>query len=85
VGMLLASVAMLKGKLVTGGIGIFIPVVALVGAIRLAKPHSPWARVSYARRPATMTRARKRFGPAYAARINRIKDLLGGSPSRSAP
>jgi hypothetical protein len=81
---LLAAVALLKGKLVTGAVGVFIPGVALVGAIRLAKPRSPWARVRYTRDAVKMARAEKRFGPVYEARINRLKDLLGGAPSKPA-
>ena len=38
-------VTLLKGKLWTGVVGIFIPGVALIGAARLAKPRSPWAHL----------------------------------------
>ncbi len=31
-----------------------------------------------------MARAEERFGPAYEARINRLKDMLGGAPSKPA-
>ena len=85
VNALLASTALLKGKLVTGAVGLFIPGVALVGAIRLAKPRSPWGRARYTKHPEKMTRAEHRFGPAYDARMNRLKDLLGGAPSNPGP
>lgn len=78
---IMSSIALLKGKLVTGLAGIFIPVIAIVGAVRLAKPRSPWARIRYAHHPGRMARAQARFGPEYEARLNRVKDLLGGSPS----
>ena len=84
VNALLASVTLLKGKLVTGAVGIFIPGVALAGAIRLAKPRSPWARIRYAGKPAMRERSERRFGPMYEARMNRLKDLLGGAPSKPA-
>jgi hypothetical protein len=42
-----AVVALLKGKIWTGLIGIFVPVLLYVGAIRLARPGSPWARWRY--------------------------------------
>jgi hypothetical protein len=84
VSALLAVVSILKGKLVTGLVGIFVPFLALVGAIRLAKPRSPWARVRYAGNPKKMERAQRRFGAMYDARINRIKDMLGGAPSKPA-
>ncbi|MEZ0284010.1 MAG: hypothetical protein ACAH79_02095 [Thermoleophilia bacterium] len=85
VNALLAALTLLKGKIVTGLVGIFVPVVALVGAIRLAKPRSPWARVRYGRRPLKQERSERRFGPTYDARMNRLRDLLGGAPSKPAP
>jgi hypothetical protein len=42
-----AVVALLKGKIWTGLIGLFIPVLLYVGAVRLARPGSPWARWRY--------------------------------------
>jgi hypothetical protein len=84
VNAVLACATLLKGKLVTGAVGIFIPVVALVGAIRLAKPRSPWARIRYGHSPAKQKRSEQRFGPMYEARLNRLKDLLGGAPSKPA-
>jgi hypothetical protein len=43
----LCVVCFLKGKLMWGVLGIYIPGVAVIGAIRLAKPHSWWARRRY--------------------------------------
>lgn len=77
----LAAVTLLKGKLIAGAVGVLVPGVALVGAVRLAKPTSRWARARYATRPARRERAERRFGPLYAAGMNRLKDLLGGAPS----
>lgn len=85
VNALLAVPTLLKGKLVTGALGVLVPGIALVGAIRLAKPTSPWARARYAERPARLARAERRFGPRYQARLNRLKDLVGGAPSEPAP
>jgi hypothetical protein len=79
---LLAAAALLKGKLVTGAVGILVPGVALVGAIRLAKPRSPWARLRYTGNHAKLARSKDRFGPRYEARVNRLKDMLGGAPSK---
>ncbi|MER7502375.1 hypothetical protein [Nonomuraea pusilla] len=42
--LLLAVVTLLKGKIWTGLVGLFVPVLLLVGAVRLARPGSPWAR-----------------------------------------
>jgi hypothetical protein len=44
VGLALAVICFLKGKKFAGIVGLFIPAVALIGAIRLAKPSSRWAR-----------------------------------------
>jgi hypothetical protein len=43
-GACLAVVCLVKGKLMTGAVGLFVPLVALVGALRPAKPGSPWGR-----------------------------------------
>jgi hypothetical protein len=43
-GLLFTGACFLKGKLLTGIVGLFTPAVALIGALRLAKPGSPWAR-----------------------------------------
>jgi hypothetical protein len=69
---------MIKGKLITGLIGIVVPVVAVIGALRLAKPSSVWARRRYS--GAKLNRAQHRFGPAYQVRHDRLRDLLGGRP-----
>ena len=59
-GACLAVVCLLKGKAMTGILGIFIPAVALVGAIRLAKPDSRWAgRYDQPK----LDQARARFSP----------------------
>lgn len=74
----LSVVCLLKGKLATGVIGVVVPVVAAVGALRLAEPRSFWARRWYGE--ATMRRAATRFGPAREARRDRLRDFLGGRP-----
>ncbi|MEU1722422.1 hypothetical protein ACNF49_48980 [Actinomadura sp. ATCC 39365] len=40
----LAVITLLKGKIWTGMAGLFLPLLLLVGAVRLARPGSPWAR-----------------------------------------
>jgi len=78
VNLALAVICIIKGKLATGLIGVVIPVVAAIGAIRLAKPSSVWARRRYS--GAKLGRAERRFGPAYQLRHDRLRDLLGGRP-----
>lgn len=74
-------VTLLKGKLWTGVVGIFIPGVALVGAARLAKPRSPWAHLRYAGNPDKLRQARLRDA-RLAQHKRRLWDLIGGAPSR---
>jgi hypothetical protein len=60
-GLGFAVICILKGKLLTGIVGLAIPAVALVGAVRLAKPGSRWAR-RY--EEGKLERARARFAAA---------------------
>lgn len=55
-----------KGKWVTGVVGFVLWPVGLVGAVRLARPDSLWARRLY--RPGKLARARARFAAANAER-----------------
>ena len=72
-----AGVSFVKGKLATGLIGIVVPIVALVGAIRLAKPTSAWARRRYSEKK--MNRSHQRFDDDYSRRRERLRDLVGGT------
>ncbi len=49
VSLSLAVLTLLKGKIWTGLIGLFLPILLWVGAVRLARPGSPWARWRYGR------------------------------------
>ncbi|MDA0636920.1 hypothetical protein OUY22_26230 [Nonomuraea sp. MCN248] len=56
--LLLAVVTLLKGKIWTGMAGLFLPFLLVVGAVRLARPGSPWAHWFFAgRAPRKMARA----------------------------
>lgn len=56
----LAVVVLLKGKLWTGLLGMFFTPLLFVGAIRLARPHAPWARWHYQDKPRKMRRSMER-------------------------
>ncbi len=56
----LAVVVVLKGKVWTGLLGMFIVVILVIGAIRLSRPHAPWARWRYTTQPQKMRRALRR-------------------------
>ncbi|NUT39591.1 MAG: hypothetical protein HOV86_06335 [Thermoactinospora sp.] len=56
--LLLAIITLLKGKIWTGLVGLFVPPLLLVGAVRLARPGSPWAHWFFAgRRPRKLATA----------------------------
>jgi hypothetical protein len=85
VNLVLSVICLLKGKITTGVIGIVVSIVALVGAVRLAKPGSWWAAHYYAGRPRRAARAAGRYGQRYQARWNRLRDLVAGAPSEERP
>jgi hypothetical protein len=56
----LAVVVLLKGKVWTGLIGMFFAVLLVIGAVRLSRPHAPWARWRYNTQLDKMRRALER-------------------------
>jgi len=62
IGLLCVAVNLAKEKFGVATVGLFLPPVALAGALRLGKPHSPWARQFY--RGEKKVRAEARFGHA---------------------
>ena len=78
-----AVICLLKGKPIGAGIGVMYIPVGVTCAIRVAKPHSWWARTMY-RRPTSrrMRKARRRFDADYLQRWNRVRDFVGGAPTR---
>jgi hypothetical protein len=77
-------ISILKGKFYMGLIGLFIPVIAYVGAIRLARPRSIWARWRYTGNPRKMAKALSR-DVKRDARKTRVRDVLGGTPHLKPP
>jgi hypothetical protein len=75
-----------KGKYSTAVLGVFLPPVAWIGAVRLARPRSAWARDHYD--PARAGRATAR-AEGFDARFGRwgldLADLVAGRPSRPDP
>ncbi len=74
----------LKGKLSSAVIGMFIPPVAWVAAIRLARPGSWWARRRYAPGSGKLAKAEARK-LRHNRRVRRFQDLVGGAPSLPSP
>jgi hypothetical protein len=84
VDLLLCTLAILKGKPIVGLTGVFIPIVSLVGALRLASPSSPWARWRYPSDGRKMARAQARYARIRARRL-RMRNAIAGAPSRPLP
>jgi hypothetical protein len=74
----------LKGKISAAVIGMFIPPVAWVAAIRLARPGSFWARRRYAEGGEKLGKAEVRK-ERQDRRVRRFQDLVGGAPSKPSP
>lgn len=79
VDLLLAALAIVKGKRVLGLIGIFLPFASLAGALRLATPQSLWARRFYDPGGRRFARAEARWARIQARR-RRLTDMIGGAP-----
>ncbi|HTU30079.1 MAG TPA: hypothetical protein VMF07_11910 [Solirubrobacteraceae bacterium] len=84
----LATIAIcaFKGKFKLALFGIFVPPLAWIGAIRLARPTSRWAKRRYDSRRQERAEARaaafdKRWDPI----LDRISNLIAGKPSSADP
>ena len=82
----LAVVTVLKGKYLTGLLGLFFPLLLVVGAVRLGRPDSPWSRWRYRRpgdRPArrlARSIARERIRRPLARAGVWLTELVAGRP-----
>ncbi|MEU9008364.1 hypothetical protein AB0D12_00955 [Streptomyces sp. NPDC048479] len=82
---LFVLIALFKGKLRMALLGTLIPFVALFGAVRLARPGSPWARRFYRNRPKARARAGLRsfhHDRRWDRPRRKLQDLIGGAPDR---
>lgn len=81
--LMLALVVLAKGKVWTGLVGMFITPLLFVGALRLSRPHAPWARWRYTNRPRKMHRALERERwlrrPVVQAKLW-LQDAIAGMP-----
>jgi hypothetical protein len=83
INVLLCLVAIIKGRMLLGLIGIFVPLVSLVAAVRLAAPSSPWSRWFYSPGTRKLSRSEARFARSRARHV-RIMDMIGGAPTAIA-
>lgn len=79
----LGVMVLLKGKVWTGLIGMFFFPLLVVGAVRLSRPHAPWARWRYlpdrARMHRALERERRLRRPVIAAKLW-LQDAVAGRP-----
>lgn len=82
INLVLTIVCLLKGKTWFGIIGIYISLFALVGAIRLARPGSIWARSRYREGSRKLGRAltREERRLRRARLMIRFQDFVAGKP-----
>jgi hypothetical protein len=80
VNLVFVILAIRKGKLLSAVLGTFVPLVALVSAVRLAKPGSRWAKRRYEADSAKLRRATARDRRNTALQ-DRLFNLIGGAPS----
>jgi hypothetical protein len=79
-------ITLLKGKIWIGLLGLFVPpviVVVAIAAVRLARPHSPWAHWRYhggSQAQEKMARAQSRERRHLARLGIRLQNLIGGLP-----
>ena len=77
-------IAIAKGKLFMGLVGVFVPLVALVSAVRLARPNSRWAARRYRAGTRKAEAAERRDARIQGVRT-RFSDLIAGAPSVDEP
>ncbi|WP_432135629.1 MULTISPECIES: hypothetical protein [unclassified Streptomyces] len=85
---LFALVALGKGKTRVAVFGVIVPLVALVGAVRLARPNSLWARRFYPHRPRARARATLRayrHDRRWSRPRRAVENWLGGAPDAPPP
>jgi hypothetical protein len=87
VNLVFALVAILKGRVVLGVVGVFVPVVSLLAAVRLARPTSPWARRRYPPGSGRSRRSEARYPAGRRTGWDALVDLFAAVPAtqRAAP
>ena len=79
-------ITLFKGKARMAVLGTLVPFVALIGAIRLARPVSPWAKRFYRNRHRARSRAVLRayhHDVRWSGPQRKFQDLIGGAPDRT--
>jgi hypothetical protein len=79
--LLVIAVLLAKGKYFMALIGLFIPLVGYIGAIRLARPNSRWARRRYANNPKKLAKAHER-SERWDRRRTKLENAIAGAPDQ---
>jgi hypothetical protein len=83
VNFLFALLVLSKGKARMAIFSVIVPLIGLIGVVRLARPGSFWAKRFYRRRPRARARATLRayrHDRRWAGPRRRLQDLIGGKP-----
>ena len=86
INLALTAICLLKGKVWSGVIGVYIGLFALVGAIRVARPGSLWARRRYpedSRKLAKAIAREKRYGRPLTRLLTWFQDAIAGGPDHN--
>lgn len=78
-----ATVNVLKGKVFLGVAAVLVLPVGIVGALRVAKPKSGWARRRYPPGSVKLAKAEARY-ERHRRRYRHFQDRLAGAPGRPA-
>jgi hypothetical protein len=75
-----SAIAVLKGKIFLGVAGMLFPLLAVIAAIRLAKPDSFWARRRYREGSKKRIKSERRYA-RHTRRYQRFQDTVAGAPT----
>jgi hypothetical protein len=78
----MAAICAAKGKLGTAVVGVVVPVIAYIGALRIARPSSPWAKRAYGKHPERMEKSNKRekeFDTRWRTKVSKFQDFVAGT------
>jgi hypothetical protein len=82
VDLTMAAICAAKGKLGTAVAGIAVPLIAYIGALRIARPDSPWAKRAYGKHPKRMEKSKKReseFDARWRTKVSKFQDFVAGT------
>jgi hypothetical protein len=85
VNLLFIVIALFKGRIILGILGMLMPLLAYVAAVRLARPRSPWARRFYHPGSRRLTRSQRRFPAGRPSRWDPLINLFADCPAPTTP